>query len=245
MSSKDKFRRIGLVFFLFSMFFCLFFYSVYSNSVKGIENDLRIGLKLASISLNTDDIQKVNNSILSGASQIETYEMKEYKSLVKTLNKITDNMTVKSQWSYLIYPASIAELYKINKNYGLSDKVLSTSSVLSVLTVPFDPKDSKTEPGTIFDMKDFPAMFEATKGPSNITVSNLVYDSVYKTWNRGGFIKIRSDDGKFIGVLGTEVPLDKELSLARDALILGGLYSLLFALFFTFLIEGWRAKRSS
>jgi hypothetical protein len=239
-----KGNRKGLIF-LVSMLLCtsILFYFVYTTSTQEHLAEMTKSLKLAAVAMDYVPIHEVNSLILNKKSPSDLLHNDSYKKLVSTLHKISDNFPIKTMWSYLVYPASEYELSTLIPADGQTSIQYSDYTILSVLTIKPDLEDPSTLPGTVFDMSKFPAMVEVIKGSSVLVISEIVYDGVYNTWNRGGFIRIYDDKGHFVGVLSVEIDIGVELNIAISAMIFALIYSVLISLFITIVLTRYNEAK--
>jgi len=215
---------------------CIFYFS-YTSSTQAEIQRITQSLKLAAVAIDTPKVREVNSLIVAKENKLAILNNKSYKALVATLDKITSNMPMDALWSYLVYPASEYELSNLDPNWKDNPEKYSREyTILSVLTVDKDINNPNTLPGVLFDMTDFPAMIDAVNGSDNITVSEIVYDGVYDTWNRGGFIRIYDEYGNFVAVLGVEIELKHEINIILNSLIFSVAYSVLLSIFLTLVL---------
>lgn len=226
----------SLVFlFLLVSFTTSLFTFMYTSSVNHELTELRQYLEIASVAIDSEKVIAVNKRIVAKEPRLNILYTKEYMDLVSVLRKLTDSIPTDVLWTYLIYPANNREVDSIaGATWKEAPSTLGkTWTILSVLTVDPNPKDPSSLPGVIFDASPFPAMVSIIRGIEPITISEIVEDKVYKTWNRAGFIKIFDKNGSFIAVLAVELTLKHEINLILNTLILATMYGLVISLFLT------------
>jgi hypothetical protein len=223
----------------------LLFLVDYSNSVSREAEQITTALQVGRIALSEEHIMKVNQMILSGSDRLTILKSAPYQNLVHTLNEFSAAAPFKVLWSYLMLPTTLENIDNLASLRGQQVKPSSISDgwiILSVLTVPFDPKDPDTLPGVIFDTTPYPAMYRLLHSTADVTTSPITYDMTYGTWNRAGFIKVWDDEKRLVASLALEITMETEVWIIGSSLlfsvVFGSILSTLvwFAIFWPWII---------
>lgn len=218
---------------VFAALFSSFFFFVYNTSVGQQERVLKNYLKIAAVSIDPKQSLVVRKAILAGKDRQQISTLPEYQYLKSVLVSLKETIPAGVKWTYLMCPVTAPEVMSMAAVYGHPEVLTSGRdyTVLSVLTVPLDPKQDSSLPGYLYEMTGYPDLIKAIRGPEQTVISQIVYDRQYQNWTRSGFVKVYDDTGRPEAVLGVDITIETEVLQAANALVSAALYSTVLTLF--------------
>jgi len=172
------------------------------STVKTDQTRIEDGLRIARLSIDTEQLKAIYDSGRIGYSLLR---LPEYIALVDRLIEITEAFGVPAKWSYIANRCNDPD-----------------TAALPVMTIKPIAGNDITLPGYLYDISKYPAMQKAVYGPDDIVVSSIVWDDTYQYLTRSGFAKLYHK-GEFIGVLGVDIK--------TNHVIMQIVYTVLFSLF--------------
>lgn len=197
---------------------------------KNRERDISAFLKIAEVAIDETDLQFINNAILT--KSITPYpdivNLPQYQNLVRTLTEIQGAYKNNILWTYTMLPLTVEQVDVVAsaswdiKPSELADKKFTA---ISVLTLEAIENDTTTHPGTLYEYSNYPALVKVLEFSEQATVSGVVYDKVYKSWVKSGFIKIYDYNENVIGILGVDLSIETIIVDVITVLLLATIYS--------------------
>lgn len=224
---KIKNRMIFAYFIVFftitSVLFGIWHYSISINE----EKLFRQYMKLATIAINENDFNSINEMILERKSPLEILETEEFQRMRNKLIRINDNFPLPILYTYTIIFFNENSKFLLPEN----EEDLTNWIIIATDSIEINLDKPKTLPGFIYNTRNFPEILHIMNGAEFYLAKRSTYDDVYKVRAKAGVHIIYNSEGEIIGALGMDKEIFSTSGLVLSALLASIVYGFLITSF--------------